>query len=248
MLKAVQAGSLVVANVSSPMATWTCLVMLISIHLATNHAAVRSVNMHSLNRQRANIVLSNLLHDKKVLTPAKVCLEERIFEWDGVLRWRGSVPIAKARIGVSLRSLLSSLEPAHDVTGATSDINFVLQRLTRIYEREDFLMWYDASRKMAYIVLKEQASPRTQLKAWALALWVANRLKDGDATSATIDKILELIESSVMEISNQWTELIERIKAAGWEIDIANLETTSATRIRFHAEGQSQRIKHDRAA
>lgn len=247
MLKVMQAGSLVVAYVSSPMATWTCLVMLISIHLATNHAAVRSVSMHSLNRQRANIVLSNLLQDKKALTPQEVSIEERIFEWDGVLRWRGSVPIAKARIGVSLGSLLSAVEPAHDVTGAIRDSNFVLQRLTRIYEREDFLMWYDASRTVA-IVLKEQASPRTQLKAWALALWVAHRLEDGDATSAMVDKMLDVIELALMEISNQWAELIERIEAAGWDIDIGHLETTSATRIRLHAEGESQRIKHDRAA
>ena len=95
--------------------------LLISVHLATNHAAVRSVSMRSMNRQRANIVLSHLFHDKRALTPEEVSFEERIFEWDGVLRWKGSAPIAKARIGVSLRCLLTSLAPAHDVTGAISD-------------------------------------------------------------------------------------------------------------------------------
>ena len=218
------------------MATWTCLMTLISVHLAMNHAAVRSVSMHSLNRQRANIVLSNLLHDKRALTPAEVSIEERIFEWDGVLRWRGSVPIGKARIGVALRSLLSTLEPAHDVTGAIRDSNFVLQRLTRIFSEEDFLMWYDARKLLAYIVLKGQASPRTQLKAWALALSVAHRLDAEDATSATSDKILRSIESSMTKISNQWADCIKHMKAAGWDIDIANLETNSAIRIRLHAD------------
>lgn len=47
-----QAGSLVVSYVSSPLATWSCLVLLLSIHLAMNRAAVKSVSMHSLNRQR----------------------------------------------------------------------------------------------------------------------------------------------------------------------------------------------------
>ena len=211
--------------------------LLLSVHLATNHAAVRSVSMHSLNRQRANIVLSNLLHDKRALTPEEVSFEERIFEWNGVLRWKGSAPIAKARIGVSLRCLLSSLAPAHDVTGAISDENLVLQHLTRIYSLESFLLWYDARRKVAYIILKEQASSRSQLKAWALALLVAHRLEDGHATSATIDKIIDLLESSLVEVCNQWDDCIERMKAAGWDIDIAGLETTSAIRIRLHAEG-----------
>ena len=233
----VQTGSVVVAYVSSSMATWTCLVLLISVHLATNHAAVRSVSMRSLNRQRANIVLSNLLHDKRALTPEEVSFEERIFEWDGVLRWKGSAPIAKARIGVSLRCLLSSLAPAHDVTGAISDDNLVLQLLTRIYRLESFLLWYDARRKVAYIVLKEQASSRSQLKAWALALWVSHRLEDGHATGATVDKIIELLESSLIEICNQWDDCIEGMKAAGWDMENASLETMSARRIRLPAEG-----------
>ena len=216
---------------------------LLSLHLATNHLAVRSVSMHSLNRQRANIVLSNLLLDKKALTPEEVSAEERIFEWDGVLRWKGSAPLAKARIGVPLQNLLSSLAPAHDVTGAVNDGNLILQHLTRIFELENFLMWYDARGKVAFIVLKEQASSQSQLKAWALALWVAHRLEDGDAISATIDKILELLESSLMRVSNQWDDCIERMKAVGWDLDIANLETTSATRIRLHAEGVQPKSK-----
>lgn len=234
--RTVQTGSIVVAYVSSSMGTWTCLVLLLSVHLATNHAAVRSVSMRSLNRQRANIVLSNLLQDKRALTPEEVSFEERVFEWDGVLRWKGSAPIAKARIGVSLRCLLSSLAPAHDVTGAISDENLILQHLTRIYSLESFLLWYDARRRVAYIILKEQASSRSQLKAWALALWVAHRLEDGHATSATIDKIIGLLESSLIEICNQWDDCMECMKAAGWDMDIASLETTSAIRIRLHAE------------
>ena len=232
-----QTGSVVVAYVSSSMATWACLVLLISVHLATNHAAVRSVSMRSMNRQRANIVLSQLFHDKRALTPEEVSFEERIFEWDGVLRWKGSAPIAKARIGVSLRCLLTSLAPAHDVTGAICDENLVLRHLTRIYDLESFLLWYDARRKVAYIILKEQASSRSQLKAWALALWVAHRLENEHATGATIDKTVELLESSLIDICNQWDDCIERMKAAGWDVDIASLETTSATRIRLHAEG-----------
>lgn len=233
----VQAGSVVVAYVSSPMATWTCLILLLSIHLATNHAAVRAVSMHTLNRQRANIVLSNLLDTKKGLTPEEVSVQERIFEWDGVLRWRCSDPIATAKTGVSLQSLLGVLQPAspaHDMTGAIRDRNLIFQRLARIFRQEEYLIWYAVPMKEVLIVLKEQASPQTQIKAWALSLMIAHRLHDQYATSATADKILQILESSLMELSNQWDDCIVRIRSAGWDMDVANLETTSGTRIRVY--------------
>ena len=61
-------GSLIVSRISSQPATWVAMIILLSIHLGTNYLAVRAVSMRTLNRQRANIVLSNYLaeheHDK----------------------------------------------------------------------------------------------------------------------------------------------------------------------------------------
>lgn len=234
-----QAGSVVVTYVSSPMATWTCLIMLLSIHLATNHAAVRAVCMRSLNRQRANIVLSNILDGKGVLTPEVVSMHERIFEWDGVLRWRGSAPFGTARIGVPLHYLLKVLAPnrTHPVTGAIRDGISVLKTLTRLYKDEDFLVWYDSPRKTAIIVLKEGASPGAHLKAWALGLCAAHRFEDEDATSATTDKVFQLVKSTLQEICDQWDDDIEQMKAAGWDIDMTKLETTPGTRVCFSNQG-----------
>lgn len=192
--------------------------------------------MHSLNRQRANIVLSNLFDGKGILTPDEVSHHERIFEWDGVLRWRGSAPLAKARIGISLQELLSSLAPAHHATGAIRDENLTFRALLRIFKDEGYLLWYDVRQKTVYIVLKEAAPPKTQLKAWALGLTIAHRLEKQDATGATIDKTLHVVDTSLKEISGRWDAHMERMKIAGWDVDIANLETTSGTRIRLHAD------------
>ena len=218
---------------SSPKATWSCLIVLLSIHLAMNHAAVRAVSLHTLNRQRANIVLSNLLEDDRVMTPDQVSYQERIFEWDGVLRWRGK-PFAKAIIGVTLHSLLKTLAPAHIVTGAIRDGNLILERLIDIYSHEDFLMWYDSPKRTAYIVLKGQASPEAQLKAWALALWVAHRFEKQYATGANTEDLLQLLEMTLSDISDQWGDYMERIRAAGWDIDVANLETSLSSRIHIN--------------
>lgn len=229
---------------SSPEATWSCLIVLLSIHLAMNHAAVRAVSLHTLNRQRANIVLSNLLEDDKVMTPDQVSYQERIFEWDGVLRWRGK-PFAKAIIGVTLHSLLKTLAPAHIVTGAIRDGNLILERLIDIYIHEDFLMWYDSPKRTAYIVLKGQASPEAQLKAWALALWGAHRFAKQYATGANTEDLIQLLEMTLSDISDQWGDYMERIRAAGWDVDVAYLETSSSSRIRVNGRKPASHVTMD---
>lgn len=240
-----QAGSVVVTYVSSPMATWTCLVVLLSIHLAMNHAAVRAVSMHSLNRQRANIVLSSLFDGKGALTPEIVSFYERIFDWDGALRWRGSAPFGKARIGISLQDLLKVLAPKHPRTGAIRDGKSILMAVTRLHKDEDFLVWYDAPQRTSLIVLKEGASSRAQLKGWALGLLAAHRLKNEDATSATTDKVLQLVESTLREVSYQWDDYMDQMKTAGWDLDVASLETASGTRLCLHTERMQDEVKKD---
>lgn len=225
-----QVGSAVVSQISTPTATWSCLIMLLSVHLAMNHAAVRAVSLHSLNRQRANLVLSNWLDEKVMLTPQQVSHQERIFEWDVVLRWRDSAPFARMKID-SLRSLLQTLSPSHNLTGAIPDSELILQSLIKMYSCEDFLLWYDARQKKAVIVLKEKASSQAQLRAWALGLWVAHRVEQQYATGAGSAQIFQLLETTLTELSVQWEDSIERMKVAGWDVDIANLETFGHTRI-----------------
>ena len=200
-----------------------------------NRAAVRAVSLHSLNRQRANIVLSNLLEDDRVMTPDEVSSQERIFNWDGILQWKGR-PFAKAMIGVKLHSLLKTLAPAHLVTGAIRDGNLILERLLKIYSHENFLVWYDWPKRTAYIVLKGQASPEAQLKAWTLALWGAHRFEEHYATGASTENLLQLFEMTLRDISGLWDGYTERIIASGWDISIANLETYSGSRISLTAE------------
>lgn len=108
----IQTGSLVVTYITSLPATWISLLILLTLHLTLNYAAVRSVQMTSLNRQRANIAFSTLLEsdgalvsllssssmqeeDKEeeerkeweILTPAQLARQESIFERDGILKW-----------------------------------------------------------------------------------------------------------------------------------------------------------------
>ncbi|KAL8787590.1 MAG: hypothetical protein Q9213_002152 [Squamulea squamosa] len=232
-----QAGSVVVSYVSSPISTWTCLILLLSIHLAMNRAAVRAVSMHSLNRQRANLVISTYLDQDRIMNPKEVSIQERIFEWDGVLRWRSSSPFAAARIGLTLRELLVSLAPAHERTGSIGDAEARLSRLVPVYQQEDFLVWYDSPQRLGHITLKEGASAESQLKAWALVLWIAHRhhAAGADATSAAFEPSLEVHSRTLQELSSRWPECTSRLAKAGWDIGIASLETASGSRIRLNA-------------
>lgn len=229
-----KAGSVLVSYVSSPMTTWSCLILLLSIHLAMNRAAVRAVSMHTLNRQRANIVFSTFLDEGTVLSPKEVSLQERIFEWDGVLRWRHSSPLATAKIGHPLKDLLASLAPAHEKTGSIRDAEAKMMRLIRLYSQEEFLLWYDAPQRVGHIALKEGAAAKSQLKAWALMLWITHRHRmDGnsEATSASFESTLDLQRSSLQDLSSRWADCIQRLRTAGWDIDVASLETISGSRI-----------------
>lgn len=89
------AGSMVVSYISTPLATWVSLIILLTIHLGTNYLAVRSVSMRTINRQRANIIFNKYMSSRhgsrRMLIPEEVSQLERIFEWDGVLRCGGEV-------------------------------------------------------------------------------------------------------------------------------------------------------------
>lgn len=206
-----------------------------------NRAAVRAVSMHSLNRQRANIVFSTFLEHNKILNPKDVSLQERIFERDGVLRWRSSSPFATAQIGSPLRDLLASLAPAHEATGSIRDTEAKIMRLIRLYSQEDFLVWYDAPQRVGQITLKEGAAAQSQLKAWALVLWIAHRHRTGggaDATSASFESMLDLHRTTLQELSSRWPDCVQRLRSGGWDVDVVSVETKSGSRIRLQAKGR----------
>lgn len=191
--------------------------------------------MHTLNRQRANIVFSTMVARSRVLKPVEVAARERIFERDGALRWEGAQVIATARIGVTLGELVAHLGSSHSVTRSIGDPSIDLERLVELYNREDYIAWYDSSSRTADIVLKEGAKPTSQLKSWAHVLLTAHKLAGEDATSAasTEEATLQQLKATLTTLSDDWDQHLTSLKAAGWDLDNASLETTSSSRIRL---------------
>lgn len=228
-----------VSWVSSPIATWSVLIALLSIHLAANHAAVRAVSMRCLNRQRANIVLSGMLHHGVVLQPADVSKRERIFEQDGVLRWADDQIIGHCSIGVTLKTLLSRMGQSHKRTGAFEMQAIKLSELMGVYDDEPYVLWYD--QREAVIVLKQGCSPLDQLRAWAHALVVAQKARlgetqqkpkpDDDGSTSSQHQLMAELRSALQETRKLFATFTDKARGAGWDLEVAALETRAGTRV-----------------
>lgn len=131
-----------------------------------NYAAVRAVQMTSLNRQRANIVFSALLDsdsslalaldpnhnvdptatttpEKKntllTLTPAQVAQHERIFHRDGALQWTQHTTtqhLGSAQIGVSMSTFLGN-----SGSGRTFPRTLPLPQLVTVFADEYYMLF-----------------------------------------------------------------------------------------------------------
>lgn len=191
--------------------------------------------MRTLNRQRASLVFSYMFENGKVLGPGQASARERIFDYDGALRWNGGPVIGRAKIGIPLLSLVKSLGPRHRTTGSISDTTISLDQLFEMFRSEEYILWYDEPHHDAFIVLKSGATPNSQLKAWAHALWLCHRITESKKTFQDKEMTLELLASTREDVCKTWDDNVALLRAAGWDLETASLETTSAVRVTLDA-------------
>ncbi|KAJ5084378.1 hypothetical protein NUU61_008957 [Penicillium alfredii] len=268
-------GSVVVSHITGFRTTWAALLVLLALHLSMNYAAVRAVQMTSLNRQRANIVFSALLdsdsnlelatlgsspdpdsdseHQWKILTPADVAQQERIFHRDAVLEWTQQTPYPKthrlgtAQIGVPLPTFF---QPEPFKQSRSFQTAIPIAQITALFADEAYLLSVTrdsstASPKWhAAILLKKQCSVRAQLKAWTHALLAARILAESLPTQhASTTKHAASLQESGMVVDviarslaflNQharFERYVARLAAAGWNVEVAALETRAGRRV-----------------
>lgn len=183
-------------HITTPITTWLTLLLLLTLHLSLNYLAVRSVQMTTLNRQRANILFSTLLgsdpallfltlsgavgslsqpqtdlqEEKRkwnLLTPAQVSNQELIFERDGILKW-----YSKAGQVITLGHANIGI-PINQFLNST-DHN-LLPNLTSIFANESYILYLSSVTTIgttikvkwtANILLKQSCTPHSQLRAW----------------------------------------------------------------------------------
>ncbi len=243
------AGSLVVSYISSKWATWTAMIFLLAIHLGTNYLAVKAVCMQTLNRQRANLVFSSLLEQLRMNkasynnnyklsredlpqlvcpTPEEVRLQEKVFERDGVLRWKGEI-LGYCRLGVDLKTVLECFSQSDSVTASHTGSQLLkFSRYLKIFNRKrGYIVWYDHPKRTFLVVLEEGASPVTMLKAWMFALQFAKygKVSEGDS----LMKALLYCGIYLDEFEDKMIQSVEK----EWNLEISAMETQPGTRIRI---------------
>ncbi|KAE8453123.1 hypothetical protein EG329_012310 [Mollisiaceae sp. DMI_Dod_QoI] len=236
------AGSLVVSHISTKWATWTAMIFLLAIHLGTNYLAVRAVCMRTLNRQRANLAFSASLayieqEGVSILrrepdgfakvpspTPDDVRIQERIFERDGVLRWKGAV-LGYCKVGVGLQTLLRSFSSRNRVTGSYEPSQD-FKRLLKIFDKAPYIIWFDEPSRTFLVVLEKEANAESELRAWLFALYLAKFGRKSDET------VLDALDRTFKRLRWIDQDILEHLRRAGWNTEISALETHSGTRIK----------------
>ncbi|KAF2759643.1 DUF647 domain protein [Pseudovirgaria hyperparasitica] len=259
------AGSLVVSRITTPLATWASLIVLLVLHLMLNTLAVRAVCMRTLNRQRAGLVFQHLIAPKNasmgVPSPAHIAACEYIFypsstlflPVSAVTASSTSKRLAKAHIGVPLITLLSSLAPANQAT-LSHFPRISISTLLEVFDSQNYILWPHPSTNTYLIILKRGCTPIDQIKAWWHACLLEHmrhqqREKQPvtksevklETVSSAEDAVLERLRQSLEQLNSKFMEWVAELRVKGWDLDTAALETR--TSVRIDVSGHSERAK-----
>lgn len=231
------AGTFVVSWVTTPIATWTALILLLSIHLETNRRAVRAVIMNTFNRQRATLVYHQLVQGM-VPTPMDISRTEQIFAQGSVLRDQHGYRVGTCVVGASFGRLLKSISKPHTTTRSSQVATDMLQRLFHLFQHRNYLLWYSGSKGNVEvtIVVKKSASSRDLLTAWWHGLTVAIAIQasgssDKDKPRDVDDERLQTIAAATKIVDELWRTHEGALMSSEWDFTTMAMETTSSHRV-----------------
>lgn len=226
-------GTLVVSYVTGAWATWGLLLVLLVLHLGMNWMAVRAVCMRSLNRQRASLVVCELVEMGRVLTPEEVSERERIFERTDLLRWKEKV-VGYVRFAATVDALVNNIARKDRASGAYHDISTSLIQLQSIFEQEPYILSWNEHSRGAVVVLKRQADNQDKLKAWANALILAKfydanfEISENEDASKDALRVKAALEQTCSLFNG---DVLVKMCSAGWDLQVAALELRPSSTI-----------------
>jgi len=175
--------------------------------------------MKTLNRQRANLVLSMYLHDIKddlgsnvgsFPSPTQISARERIFERDGALRWNGGPVLGYCEMGISFSRIVNFI--------GSEELTILLDE----FKDDSYIIWFDEPSKTYLVSLKDSATPIDQLHAWMHVLYLAYKSKHTPTNMIKVRSILRRFSPSFLKA---------QLFQAGWDIETGALEVKSGTRL-----------------
>ncbi|KAJ9607551.1 hypothetical protein H2200_007629 [Cladophialophora chaetospira] len=159
-------GGLVISKVQGAFETWCCLIPLLMLHLWANWKAVKSVRLTSLNTERATILFGALLQGRDISLD-KVGEHEPILGLSRIF----SLQPKLFQAGVSVTAFLRALPEA--VTTTESRQYAALVGLLKVFQDEDYLLWFNRETHQGVVLLKDTSTNETQAKSFCHFLRVS---------------------------------------------------------------------------
>lgn len=237
-------GGVIVSRVEGVSATWCWMLTLLGVHLWANYRAVKSVRLRGLNRERAGIVIEEIVRleeswmhriDYRIVGRREEVLGlggiiKRFLGWTSRQEWR------EWRVGVSVeefvRMVCSNSDELTKKTPGSLTATTGAERLSallREFQDEPYVPWIDLRSGQISIALKRGAAPIAQLKACLHAsiarsqLLETGKVKEGDVMSS--------LSRNRSIINERWEELCTQLERGGWDLDMINLEDGSGNRV-----------------
>ncbi|KAK4532276.1 hypothetical protein CCYA_CCYA11G3133 [Cyanidiococcus yangmingshanensis] len=166
-------------------------------HLVSAYYEVKSVELRTLNRQRAHMLIWSYLEENGTVLPIKtVNRRERLI----YRPWLDSLHAPNVELGARLSDAASNAES--------------LRYLLRLYHDEKYMLTYAGGR--VRIVLRQDATHQDQLKAYfqSRAFWRLYK-SSGDRFSPN----RTLIEESYRVTNRLFPTFIHDCRTAGWNVD-----------------------------
>ncbi|KFY60164.1 hypothetical protein V496_05436 [Pseudogymnoascus sp. VKM F-4515 (FW-2607)] len=244
-------GTALIPYLITPLQTWTALLILLFIHLSTNHFAVRAVSLRTVNRQRASLLLRPLLSppirpgpipslpSNTIASPLQISERETVIHLDP--------------------SSLHDPDPAHAsfvplatvlAQAAKGPGRIEPHILLHIFAPDSYILYFDPGTRYGFIALKSSATSSTALQAWFCAMecahlddetWAggsAGASRDWNSSGGDLGNVgtpATVLSGCARKVERVWGEIERGLRGEGWDVDVNALETR--TGVRFSVVG-----------
>jgi hypothetical protein len=105
--------------------------------------------------------------------------------------------------------------------------------LLDVFTTEQYVLWFNPDSRTAFIILKDQATTISQLKAWSHALRMARTFSKAKMGKMDVNRqaIVKMLKDTQQTHNNTFDGHLKQLEDAGWNTSTAVLETTPGRRI-----------------
>ncbi|EGX88536.1 DUF647 domain-containing protein [Cordyceps militaris CM01] len=213
-------GTVVVKVVEDHRSVVFLMILLVFGHLWMNYLGVCSVEMTTLNRQRATILFQEYLQTGKVLSPAEVSKREYIVVWSPSVSNRHGQKVAKIELAESFGHAMSS--STGRVKILDGDKYSIAVTPTSAYKNTTLR-----------ILLWDNSSPTQAIMAWFEAVEMAWAMDKLTGFTHNLQRVFSnedvVVDGYVKHFTSK--ELWTSMEKKGWDLSTQSLETAAPVRL-----------------